>query len=137
MFFLLFVYNETAIETTQIKFKKLFCKFVSDFYFQSISLLLWSQLKNKNLNLPSWRPRLLLARILLVLSHHRVTLLEGQITVVFIKIWTFCRLFLSLGIAPAHIKCSLRRRGGNIFVDLSLFVLLYDINFMNKLKFKN
>ena len=40
--------------------------------------------------------------------------------------------------ARAHIKGGLRRRGGNNYVDLSLFVLLYNIvhtNFMKKLEF--
>ena len=31
----------------------------------------------------------------------------------------------------------LRRKSGNIYVDLSLFVLLYNTNFMNKLKFND
>ena len=31
----------------------------------------------------------------------------------------------------------LRKRSGNISVDLSLFVLLYNTNFMNKLKFND
>ena len=39
--------------------------------------------------------------------------------------------------ARAHISVALRRRGGNISVDLSLFVLLYNSNFMNKPKFKD
>ena len=37
--------------------------------------------------------------------------------------------------ALAHITVGLRRRGGNISEDLSLFVLLYNTNFMNKLKY--
>ena len=35
----------------------------------------------------------------------------------------------------AHLKGGLRGRGGHIFVDLSLYVLLYNTNFKNKLKF--
>ena len=39
--------------------------------------------------------------------------------------------------ARAHISVGLGRRGGNISVDLSLFVLLYNTNFMTNLKFNN
>ena len=42
-----------------------------------------------------------------------------------LKVETFCSPFLSLG---------LRRRGGQMSVDLSLFVILYTTNFINKLK---
>ena len=35
----------------------------------------------------------------------------------------------------AHISVGLRRRGGNISVDLSLLVLLYNANFMRKIKY--
>ena len=53
------------------------------------------------------------------------------------KFELFADLFFTLGIVCAHIQGSLRRRGGNIYVDLSLFVLLYNTNFMNKLKFND
>ena len=33
-----------------------------------------------------------------------ITSLEGQSTIVFFKIWTFCWLFLSLGIASAEVR---------------------------------
>ena len=49
----------------------------------------------------------------------------------------FADLFSALGIARAHILVDLGRRGGNISVDLSLFVLLYNANAMSKLKFKD
>ena len=39
--------------------------------------------------------------------------------------------------ARAHVSVGLRRRGGNISVDLSLLVLLYNANFMNKPKCKD
>ena len=42
--------------------------------------------------------------------------------------------FLALGIARAHVSVGLRRRGGNISLDFSLFVLLYNAKFMHKLK---
>ena len=48
-----------------------------------------------------------------------------------LKFERFADLFLALGIALAHtvyIYGGLRIRGGNISVDLSLFVLLYSIN---------
>ena len=44
---------------------------------------------------------------------------------------------LALGIAHAHISVCLEKRGGNISVDLSLFVLLSNTNCMNKLKFND
>ena len=50
--------------------------------------------------------------------------------------------FLALDIARAYmyeysISVGLRRRSRNISVDLSLFVLLYNTDFMNKLKFND
>ena len=42
-----------------------------------------------------------------------------------------CSLLKNLNLRT-HIKGGLRRRGGNISVDLSLFVLLYNLNFMKK-----
>ena len=44
---------------------------------------------------------------------------------------------MALGIACAHLLGGLGRRGGNISVDLSLVVLLYNTNFLNKLKFND
>ena len=44
---------------------------------------------------------------------------------------------MALGIAHALIEISLMRRGGNVSVDLSSFVLLYNKNFMNELKFND
>ena len=44
---------------------------------------------------------------------------------------------MALGIAHAHIEISLMRRGGNVSVDLSSFVLLYNKNFTNELKFND
>ena len=42
--------------------------------------------------------------------------------------------FFALGIAHGITSVGLRRRGENISVDLSLFVLFYNTDFMNKLK---
>ena len=47
----------------------------------------------------------------------------------------FADLFWLSEIAHAHIYGGVWRRGGTISVDLSLFVLLYNTNFMNKLIF--
>ena len=44
----------------------------------------------------------------------------------------FPDLLLPLGIARVHILVCLRKRGGNISVDLSLFVLFYKNNFINQ-----
>ena len=44
---------------------------------------------------------------------------------------------MDLGIARAHFSVGIERRGGNISVDLPLFVLLYKTNFINKLKFND
>ena len=69
-----------------------------------------------------------------------VSHIEWQSPVVFFKIGTFCWPFLALSIARAlmySISVGLRRRGGTISVDLSLFVLLYNANFINKLKFND
>ena len=55
---------------------------------------------------------------------------------------TFCWPFFTLGNAHAHIYFGLRRRGGNISVDFSLFVLLCNstswisLNLMSFLKRK-
>ena len=64
-----------------------------------------------------------------------------------LKLESFAELFFSLGIAREHIHYTVgsRRRGGNISVDLSLFVLLYNTNviknfnlmFFQELKMKN
>ena len=54
-----------------------------------------------------------------------------------LKLEPFADPLLALCIARSHVSVGLRRRGGNISVDLSLFVLLYNTNFMNKLKFNN
>ena len=43
----------------------------------------------------------------------------------------------ALGIVRAHILGSLRRKGGNISVDLSLFALLFNIYFRKKFKFND
>ena len=53
--------------------------------------------------------------------------------------WNLLLTFLALGIARAHISVGLRRRGGKLSVYLSLFVLFYHTNFMNKpiIFFKN
>ena len=47
---------------------------------------------------------------------------------IFSKIWTFCYYFF---------VSRRKRRAGAISVDLSLFVLLYNTNFKNKLKFND
>ena len=62
---------------------------------------------------------------------------EGQSTAVFFKILSFANLFLgSLHCTcVVHVQGLLRRRDGNISIDLSLLVLLHNTNFMNKLKF--
>ena len=50
--------------------------------------------------------------------------------------WTLLQAFFgSRHCTCAYILGGLRTRGGNISVDLPLFVLLYNTNFMNKLKF--
>ena len=49
-----------------------------------------------------------------------------------LKFEPFADLFLALGLARGH-TC-IMRRGGNIYLDLSLLVLLCNKNFMNKLK---
>ena len=53
----------------------------------------------------------------------------------------FCDLFLLLALRKhmrsAYMIGGVRRRGGTISVDLSLIVLVYNINFMNKLKFND
>ena len=41
--------------------------------------------------------------------------------------------FMVFGIGSEHISVGLGRLGGNISADLSLFVILYNTNFMNKL----
>ena len=51
--------------------------------------------------------------------------------------FNICWYFFTLGIAGAHVSDGLRRRGGNISVDLSLFALLYNTNVKNKLKFND
>ena len=50
-----------------------------------------------------------------------------------------CCLFglWAVHVPTAPIAVVLRRRGGNTSEDLSLFVLLYNMNFMSKLKFKD
>ena len=62
---------------------------------------------------------------------------RGQSPVVFFKIGTFCGTFLVLSIARVYIYVGLRRRSGNISLDLSLFVLFYKTNLMNKIKFND
>ena len=44
------------------------------------------------------------------------------------------RVITSRGAKPCRLLWGLRRRGGNISVDLSLFAKLYNTNFKNKLK---
>ena len=51
-----------------------------------------------------------------------------------LKLEPFADPLLALCIARSHVSVGLRRRGGNISVDLSLFVLLYNSNFTKKLK---
>ena len=55
--------------------------------------------------------------------------------VVFLKIETYRWPFLWLSALHLRINCISCRRSWNISVDLSLFVSLYNANFMNKLKF--
>ena len=59
-------------------------------------------------------------------THSVKTLREGQSTVLFfLKFEPFVENFW---LSALH----MRRSGGNIFVGLTLFVLLYNTNFMNK-----
>ena len=51
-----------------------------------------------------------------------------------LKLEPFADPLLALCIARSHVSVGLRRRGGNISVDLSLFVLLYNTTLMNTLK---
>ena len=51
-----------------------------------------------------------------------------------LKLEFFCCPFW---LSALHVQVGLRKRGGNISVDLSLFGLLYNTNFTNKLKFND
>ena len=65
-------------------------------------------------------------------------LLKGKKTVVFFKIWTFCwHFFNSRHCTCAYIGWFKEEEGWKYFcIDLSLFVLLHNPNFINKVKFK-
>ena len=68
---------------------------------------------------------------------HRVITPRGAKPCCLLKNWHLLLIFIAPGIALLYIKVGFRRRGGNISVDLSLFVSLYNTNFMNKLKFND
>ena len=66
---------------------------------------------------------------------HRIIHSRGAKACRLLKDGTFWWPFFALGNARAQISVGLRKRDGNISVDLSLFDKLYITIFMNKLKF--
>ena len=74
------------------------------------------------------------------MAAHRIITLGVKPCRLLLKLKPFADLFFSRHytcVMRIYISIGLRRRGGNISVDLSLFVLLYNTHFMNKPKFND